>query len=57
MNTILKTEKLCKNFKIGESCGIHIEQGPQGGIVALDDTTILDMALQMIEEKQAQYNT
>ena len=43
-----------QNFKIGESCGIHIEQGPQGGIVALDDTTILDMALQMIEEKQTQ---
>ena len=40
-----------KNFKVGENCGIHIEQGPEGGIVALDDTTILDMALEMIEKK------
>jgi hypothetical protein len=41
-----------QNFKLGDSCGIHIEQGPEGGIVALDDTTILDMALEMIDEKQ-----
>ena len=41
------------NYKNGESCGIHIEQGPQGGSVVLDDTTILDMALQMIEESKA----
>ena len=40
------------NYKSGESCGIHIEQGPQGGLVVLDDTTILDMALQMIEESK-----
>ena len=39
------------NFKAGENYGIHIEQGPEGGLVALDDTTILDMALQMIKEK------
>ena len=43
-----------QNFKVGESCGMHIEQGPGGGVVALDDTTILDMALQMIGEKEAQ---
>jgi len=41
-----------QNYKNGESCGIHIEQGPQGGLVVLDDTTILDMALQMIEESK-----
>ena len=40
------------NYKNGQSCGIHIEQGPQGGLVVLDDTTILDMALQMIEESK-----
>ena len=34
----------------GESVGIHVEQGPDGGIVALDDTTILDMAYQILEE-------
>ena len=33
------------NFKQGSSCGLHIERGPDGGTVVLDDTTILDMAL------------
>lgn len=28
----------------GSSAGIHFEQGPDGGIVKLDDTTILDKA-------------
>ncbi len=32
------------NYNMGESVGIHIEQGPDGGIVTLDDTTILDLA-------------
>ena len=27
------------NFKDGKSCGIHIEPGPDGGLVVLDDTT------------------
>lgn len=36
------------NFDSGESVGIHFEQGPGGGIVKFDDTTILDMALEMI---------
>jgi hypothetical protein len=40
------------NFKDGQSCGVHIEQGPDGGLVMLDDTTILDLALQMIPEHQ-----
>ncbi|GHT31260.1 hypothetical protein FACS189434_00710 [Bacteroidia bacterium] len=38
------------NFKDGQSCGVHIEQGPNGGIVELDDTTILDLALKLIGE-------
>jgi len=41
-----------QNFRDGQSCGVHIEQGPDGGIVLLDDTTILDLALQMIGNKQ-----
>jgi predicted transcriptional regulator len=41
------------DYKSGQSCGIHIEQGPEGGLVVLDDTTILDMALQMIEESRS----
>ena len=36
------------NFEKGESAGIHFEKGPNGGIVTLEDTTILDMAQKMI---------
>jgi len=39
-----------RNFNTGESIGIHFEQGPDGGIVTFDDTTILDMAQKMIKE-------
>jgi hypothetical protein len=39
------------NYKFGESAGIHIEQGPDGGIVSLEDTTILDLAREMIGKK------
>jgi hypothetical protein len=31
----------------GETAGIHFEQGPDGGIVTFDDTTILDLAEEM----------
>jgi hypothetical protein len=37
------------NFDKGESAGIHLEKGPNGGIVTLEDTTILDMARKMID--------
>ena len=37
------------NFEKGESTGIHFEKGPDGGIVTIDDTTILDMATKMME--------
>jgi hypothetical protein len=30
---------------------MHIEQGPQGGIILLDDTTILEKAQQILESK------
>lgn len=36
------------NFKEGRSVGIHIEPGPNGGIVVLDDTTIFDKALNIL---------
>ncbi|HZJ74563.1 MAG TPA: DNA-binding protein [Perlabentimonas sp.] len=39
------------NWKNGESVGFHHEQGPDGGIVTLDDTTILDIAQEMIEKE------
>lgn len=34
-----------------EGVGIHIEQGPDGGVVTLDDTTILDAAMRILNEK------
>ena len=40
------------NYKDGKSCGFHVEQGPNGGIVVLDDTTILDRAIKMLDEKK-----
>lgn len=40
------------NYKDGKSCGIHIEPGPNGGIVVLDDTAILDRAMQILAEKE-----
>lgn len=38
------------NYDEGRSIGVHIEPGPDGGIVELDDTTILDKALAIIAE-------
>jgi hypothetical protein len=43
-----------QNFKQGESVGIHLEPGPDGGLVMLDDTTVLDKALQILKESQAE---
>jgi hypothetical protein len=36
------------NFDRGQSAGVHFEKGPNGGIVTIEDTTILDMATKMI---------
>ena len=38
------------DYKTGDNCGLHIEPGPDGGIVVLDDTQILDMALAILQE-------
>ncbi|SFE98461.1 hypothetical protein [Thermophagus xiamenensis] len=40
------------NYDRGKSIGIHLEQGPDGGIVVLDDTTILEMAREILEGKR-----
>lgn len=47
------------NYEFGKNCGVHIEPGPGGGIVVLDDTTIYDMAVQILEEeeKRKKHNT
>ena len=41
------------NFKEGKSVGIHLEPGPVGGLVMLDDTTVLDRALKILDEMNA----
>ena len=40
------------NFKNGKSVGIHLEPGPDGGLVMLDDTTVLEKALQLLRETE-----
>ena len=40
------------NFEHGQSVGIHLEPGPDGGLVMLDDTTVLEKALQILKESQ-----
>lgn len=40
------------NFKNGQSVGIHLEPGPDGGLVMLDDTTVLEKALQILRETE-----
>lgn len=39
------------NYKFGQTVGIHIEKGPDGSVVELDDTTILDLALDLLNKK------
>jgi len=41
------------NFKDGSSVGIHIEPGPDGGLVMLDDTQILEIALRILNEEKS----
>ena len=41
------------NYEFGKNCGLHIEPGPDGGIVVLDNTTIYDMAMKILEEENA----
>lgn len=40
------------NFKNGKSVGIHLEPGPDGGLVMLDDTTVLEKSLQILRETE-----
>ncbi len=40
------------NFEQGTSVGLHLEPGPDGGIVMLDDTTVLEKALEILKESQ-----
>jgi len=42
-----------QNFVNGQSVGIHLEPGPDGGIVMLDDTTVLEKALEILKESES----
>ena len=39
-----------KDYESGGIAGAHYQQGPMGGIVALEDTKIYDLAKQIIKE-------
>ena len=39
-----------KKYKEGDIAGKHIQPGPHGGIVNLEDTIILDLAKKIIQE-------
>lgn len=36
------------DYNQGKAIGIHYEQGPEGGIVQIDDTTILEKAKSLL---------
>ncbi len=44
------------NYSKGKSVGMHMEKGPGGGIVILDDPTILNMAKEILEDSKATLN-
>lgn len=39
-----------QKFEDGEVVGQHVEPGPNGGLVTLDDTTIYDLAQKIVAE-------
>lgn len=43
-----------QNYENGKSCGVHIEPGPNGGIVMLDDVEILNIALRILDENKVE---
>ena len=41
-----------KHLDAKEGVGVHFEQGPDGGVVTLDDTRILDAAMRILNEQK-----
>lgn len=39
------------NYEFGKNAGLHIEPGPDGGIVVIDDPTIYNMAVEILDEQ------
>ena len=44
------------NYEFGKNCGLHIEPGPDGGIVVLDNTTIYDMAMKILKKRTHKFS-
>lgn len=40
-----------RHYDAQSPAGVHFEQGPDGGIVTLDDTAIYDAAIRILNEK------
>lgn len=40
------------HYESGASTGLHVEKGPDGGVVTLDDRTILDKAISILNEQK-----
>ena len=40
-----------RHFESGNTVGVHFEPGPDGGVVTLDDTAILDCAKRILDER------
>ena len=38
------------NYNEGGAAGLHIEPGPDGGVVCINDSTILEIARQILKE-------
>ena len=39
----------CGSQELAVGAGVHVEQGPDGGVVTLDDTKIFDAAMRIIQ--------
>ncbi len=41
-----------KHYGASDHVGIHVEKGPDGGVVTLHDTAILDAAMRILNESE-----
>jgi AcrR family transcriptional regulator len=44
-----------KNFERGKAMGVHYEQGPEGGLVTFDDSTMFNLAKKILSEHRIRY--
>lgn len=42
-----------RHFETGTPVGVHYEKGPDGGVVTIDDTAILDAAMRILNDNKA----